>query len=136
RKPGGETQGRKALHRTPGLEWLHPTACGRLLEISLAAVGFPAVSRRIRLCGAARPWSAAPSAERRRRAAARSAFPTPRAFPAAAVAVCNGMRQTLSEIYEARVAGGSLRPDPAQHEVLPVLEGLRAWLEQNATRKV
>lgn len=46
------------------------------------------------------------------------------------------MRRTLTEIYEARVAEGSLRPDPAQHEVLPVLEGLRLWLEQNAGRKV
>ena len=46
------------------------------------------------------------------------------------------MRQTLTEIYEARVAGGSLRPDPAQHDVLPVFEGLRTWLESNTGRKV
>ncbi|MEZ5798222.1 MAG: cell division protein ZapE [Paracoccaceae bacterium] len=46
------------------------------------------------------------------------------------------MRQTLTQIYDARVAAGSLRPDPAQHAVLPVMEGLRAWLEQNASRKV
>jgi len=46
------------------------------------------------------------------------------------------MRQTLTEIYEARVAQGSLRPDPAQHYVLPILETLRLWLEQNASRKV
>ncbi len=46
------------------------------------------------------------------------------------------MRQTLTEIYEARVAEGRLRADPAQHAVLPVLETLRAWLEANATRKV
>ena len=46
------------------------------------------------------------------------------------------MRQTLTEIYEARVAGGTLRPDPAQHALLPRLEELRAWLEANATRKV
>lgn len=46
------------------------------------------------------------------------------------------MRQTLTEIYEARVAMGSLRPDPAQLAVLPKLESLRLWLEQNASRKV
>ncbi|MDQ2066478.1 cell division protein ZapE [Xinfangfangia sp. CPCC 101601] len=46
------------------------------------------------------------------------------------------MRQTLTEIYEARVAEGALRPDPAQLAVLPELETLRAWLEQNAERKV
>ena len=45
------------------------------------------------------------------------------------------MRQTLTEIYEARVVDGSLRADPAQHAVLPRLEALRAWLEANATRK-
>lgn len=46
------------------------------------------------------------------------------------------MRKTLTEIYDDRVAQGSLRPDPAQHAVLPMLETLRAWLEANATRKV
>lgn len=46
------------------------------------------------------------------------------------------MRQTLTEIYEARVADGTLRADPAQHAVLPQLEALRSWLEANATRKV
>ncbi len=45
------------------------------------------------------------------------------------------MRQTLSEIYEARVADGSLRPDPAQRAVLPLLEELRLWLESNPPRK-
>lgn len=45
------------------------------------------------------------------------------------------MRQTLTQIYESRVASGSLRPDPAQHAVLPDLESLRLWLEQNATRR-
>lgn len=45
------------------------------------------------------------------------------------------MRRSLTEIYEARVAAGSLQPDPAQHAILPVLEGLRQWLEQNATRR-
>jgi cell division protein ZapE len=46
------------------------------------------------------------------------------------------MRHTLTELYEARAAAGSLRPDPAQHAVLPLLEDLRAWLEANATRRV
>jgi cell division protein ZapE len=46
------------------------------------------------------------------------------------------MRRTLTELYEARVAQGTLRADPAQHAVLPRLEGLRAWLEANATRRV
>jgi cell division protein ZapE len=46
------------------------------------------------------------------------------------------MRQTLTEIYEARVAKGLLRADPAQHSVLPRLESLRTWLEANAGRKV
>jgi cell division protein ZapE len=46
------------------------------------------------------------------------------------------MRQTLTEIYEARVATGTLRADPAQHAVLPMLETLRLWLEENATRRV
>jgi cell division protein ZapE len=46
------------------------------------------------------------------------------------------MRQTLTEIYEARVAAGTLRADPAQHAVLVPLEDLRHWLEENATRRV
>ena len=46
------------------------------------------------------------------------------------------MRQTLIEIYDARVAAGSLRADPAQRAVLPILEDLRAWLEAHATRKI
>ena len=46
------------------------------------------------------------------------------------------MRLTLTELYEARVAEGLLRPDPAQHAVLPRLEALRNWLEANATRRV
>lgn len=46
------------------------------------------------------------------------------------------MRQTLTELYEARVAQGLLRADPAQHAILPRLESLRVWLESNATRKV
>jgi cell division protein ZapE len=46
------------------------------------------------------------------------------------------MRQSLTEIYEARVAAGSLRPDPAQHAILPLMEDLRLWLEANPVRKV
>lgn len=46
------------------------------------------------------------------------------------------MRQTLTEIYDLRVAEGRLRADPAQRAVLPKLDGLRDWLEANATRKV
>ncbi|MFT4150250.1 MAG: cell division protein ZapE [Paracoccaceae bacterium] len=45
------------------------------------------------------------------------------------------MRQTLTEIYQARVASGELRPDPAQRAVLPLLETIRAGLEEAATRK-
>lgn len=46
------------------------------------------------------------------------------------------MRPTLTELYEARVAQGTLRPDPAQHAVLPLMEDLRSWLEANANRRV
>lgn len=46
------------------------------------------------------------------------------------------MRDTLTQIFEARVAAGTLRPDPAQHAILARLEELRVWLEANATRKV
>ena len=46
------------------------------------------------------------------------------------------MRRTLTEIYEARVAEGTLRPDPAQHAVLAPLEAIRLWLEENAARRV
>jgi cell division protein ZapE len=45
------------------------------------------------------------------------------------------MRETLTAIYDARVAAGTLRPDPAQHAVLIQLETLRHWLEENASRK-
>lgn len=45
------------------------------------------------------------------------------------------MRQTLTELYESRVAAGTLRPDPAQHAILPQLESLRIWLEENANRR-
>ncbi|MEY4982077.1 MAG: hypothetical protein RIR62_343 [Pseudomonadota bacterium] len=42
----------------------------------------------------------------------------------------------MTEIYEDRVSQGTLRADPAQHAVLPMLEQLRAWLEANADRRV
>jgi cell division protein ZapE len=42
----------------------------------------------------------------------------------------------LAQIYDARVAEGTLRPDPAQHAVLPLLEDLRQWLQAHATRRV
>ena len=45
------------------------------------------------------------------------------------------MRQTLTEIYDAAVTEGRLRPDPAQIGLLPELETLRHWLEDNAERK-
>jgi len=45
------------------------------------------------------------------------------------------MRHTLTEIYEAKVAEGSLRADPAQHAILPVLETLRVWAEAQGARK-
>jgi cell division protein ZapE len=45
------------------------------------------------------------------------------------------MRQTLTQIYDARVTAGTLRPDPAQHAVLPALEALRVWLEAQGTRR-
>jgi cell division protein ZapE len=45
------------------------------------------------------------------------------------------MRATLSDIYESRVAAGLLRPDPAQHAVLPRLEARRLWLEEHAGRR-
>lgn len=50
--------------------------------------------------------------------------------------VYNGMQMTLTEIYEAEVATGRLRADPAQLALLPQMEDLRVWLEANATRKV
>jgi cell division protein ZapE len=44
------------------------------------------------------------------------------------------MRPTLTKIYDARVAAGTLRADPAQHALLPGLEELRHWLEDQAGR--
>ncbi len=49
--------------------------------------------------------------------------------------VYGGMRQSLTEIYDARVAEGRLRPDPAQRGVLPLLEEVRHWLEETSARK-
>jgi len=45
------------------------------------------------------------------------------------------MRQSLSEIYDARVAQGLVRPDAAQHALLPGLEARRVWLEEQAGRR-
>lgn len=45
------------------------------------------------------------------------------------------MRQTLTEIYETRVAAGDLRADPAQHAILPLLEQIRSGLEAAPVRK-
>ncbi len=45
------------------------------------------------------------------------------------------MRQTLTEIYEARVAAGELHPDPAQRAVLPILETIRTTLETAPPRR-
>lgn len=56
-------------------------------------------------------------------------------FASASGPVYEGMRQSLTEIYETRVADGQLRADPAQHAVLPALESLRLWLEANPVRK-
>ena len=45
------------------------------------------------------------------------------------------MRQTLTELYEARVAAGTLRADPAQRDLLPALEVLRQWIEAQGERR-
>ncbi|MDN5785920.1 cell division protein ZapE [Pseudorhodobacter sp.] len=45
------------------------------------------------------------------------------------------MRQTLHEIYDTKVADGSLKADPAQEAVLPKLEALRLWAETTGPRK-
>ncbi|KPQ07315.1 MAG: putative ATPase [Rhodobacteraceae bacterium HLUCCA12] len=44
------------------------------------------------------------------------------------------MRQTLTQIYDQRVASGILRPDAAQRAVLPALESLRDWAENPPRR--
>jgi cell division protein ZapE len=43
--------------------------------------------------------------------------------------------EALTDIYEARVASGVLRADPAQLDVLPALDEIRQWLEDQAGRK-
>lgn len=43
--------------------------------------------------------------------------------------------EALTDIYEARVAAGKLRADPAQLDVLPALDEIRQWLEDQAGRK-
>lgn len=43
--------------------------------------------------------------------------------------------EALTDIYEARVAAGVLRADPGQLDVLPALDELRQWLEDQAGRK-
>ena len=45
------------------------------------------------------------------------------------------MRQTLTEIYDARAKSGTLRPDPAQRALLGGLEVRRLWLEEAAQRR-
>jgi cell division protein ZapE len=45
------------------------------------------------------------------------------------------MHPSLTEIYEARVAEGRLRADPAQHAVLPLLEEVRDWLDHPPERR-
>ncbi|QYK42807.1 MAG: AFG1 family ATPase [Paracoccaceae bacterium] len=42
---------------------------------------------------------------------------------------------SLTEIYDARVAQGTLRPDPAQHGLLPRLQDLRDWIEAQGPRR-
>lgn len=41
----------------------------------------------------------------------------------------------MTEIYDARVAEGRLRPDAAQRAVLPELEKVRLWLEETSTKR-
>ncbi|WP_102223986.1 cell division protein ZapE [Acidimangrovimonas sediminis] len=44
------------------------------------------------------------------------------------------MRQTLTEIYDARAAEGRLRSDPAQRGVLPLLEEVRLAMEETSEK--
>ncbi len=45
------------------------------------------------------------------------------------------MRQSLTQLYEERVATGALRADPAQHAILPLLETIRLWAEAQGPRR-
>ena len=45
-----------------------------------------------------------------------------------------GMHISLIDIYDTKVADGSLRADPVQHALLPGLEALRLWLEEHDGR--
>jgi len=45
------------------------------------------------------------------------------------------MSETISEIYAARIADGSLHPDPAQEAVLPMLEDIRHHLETTKLKR-
>lgn len=44
------------------------------------------------------------------------------------------MRETLAQIYDARVAEGRLRPDPAQRAMLPQLEAVRLAMEETSEK--
>lgn len=46
------------------------------------------------------------------------------------------MRRSLIEIYTEEAAKGALRADPAQQDVLHILEDLRLWLETNSGRRI
>ncbi|MCC5970439.1 MAG: AFG1 family ATPase [Pararhodobacter sp.] len=46
------------------------------------------------------------------------------------------MRQTLTQLYDQRVASGDIRPDGAQRAVLPALESLRDWAETPQKRSL
>jgi cell division protein ZapE len=43
--------------------------------------------------------------------------------------------ESLTDIYEARVAAGTLRADPAQLDAIPALDEIRQWLEVQAGAK-
>ncbi|MFN3970400.1 MAG: cell division protein ZapE [Gemmobacter sp.] len=45
------------------------------------------------------------------------------------------MASTLTELYDARVAAGTLRADPAQHALMARMQALRDWLEAQGPRR-
>ncbi|MFN4157599.1 MAG: cell division protein ZapE [Gemmobacter sp.] len=45
------------------------------------------------------------------------------------------MAPTLTELYDARVAAGTLRADPAQHALMARMQALRDWLEAQGPRR-